>query len=130
MPIRDERRIRFDLVALKDVINWSQFGALSIGLPTHLPSDIVLDASVATATFDFVGTQVTVTSDKLGALLISYCIRCGIRVPRRGKRTVTIADKAITLVFHEDYLTTPPPKSKPDQVNSKLRSNVHQYTRE
>jgi hypothetical protein len=127
MPIKDERRIRFDLAALKDVLKYSQFGALSIGLPSHLPSDIVLDASVGTATFDYVGTRVTVATDKLGALLISYCIRSGIRVPRQGKRTVTIADKAITLVFLEDYLTTPTPK--PDQVKSKVGSDAHQYPR-
>jgi hypothetical protein len=127
MPIIDERRVTFDLDALKEVVKFSPFAALSIGLPDNLPSDIDLNGSAGTVNFDFAGTLVTLASDRLGSLLISYCIRCGIKVPRQGKRSVIIEGTAITLVFHEDYLTTPVPKS--DQARPNVTSRTYQYER-
>ena len=125
MPIIDERRVSFDLGALKDVIMLSQFAAMSIGLPNNLPSGIGLDASAYTVNFDFAGNLIMVTADKVGALLISYCIRSGIRVPRQTKRTVIVEERAITLVFREDYLMTP--AAKPDQPQPNVRSRTYQY---
>lgn len=125
MPIIDERRVSFDLGALKDVIKLSQFAAMSIGLPDNLPSGIGLNASAGTVTFDFAGNQITVAGDKVGALLLSYCIRSGIRVPRQPKRSVIVEGTAITLVFREDYSITP--SAKPDQAHPNVRSRTYQY---
>ena len=117
MPITDERRIRFDVGALKDVLKFSQFAALAVGLPSTDPSDIILNPSARVATFNFVDAAITLEVEKLGALLISYCIRSSIRIPRKGTRSVLVEPTTITLVFHEDYAITPAPTSTmPDQA--------------
>ena len=117
MPIMDERRIKFDLGAIRDILKLSQFAALSVGLPSTDPSDIVLNPPAAAATFKFVGTEVTLGSEKLGALLVAYCIRSGIKIPRKGDRRVLVEPTMIILAFIQDHVITPIPQSAtPDQA--------------
>jgi hypothetical protein len=101
MPIMDERRIKFDLGAIREILKLSQFAALS----------------AAAATFKFVGTEITLGSEKLGALLVAYCIRSGIKIPRKGDRRVLVEPTMIILAFIQDHVITPIPQSAtPDQA--------------
>jgi hypothetical protein len=40
---------------------------------------------------------------QLGALLIAYCMRAGIKVPRRGSRAIRVEKHAAVLVFSMDH---------------------------
>ena len=123
MPIVDERRITFDISAIKEMLMLSQFAVMSVGLPSTNPSDIVLKPLEMTATFKFDGSEVTLGFEKLGALLISYCIRAGIRIPRKGKRRFVLEPGTVTLTFTEEYLTIPLLKSTfPDEARVRATS--------
>ncbi len=107
MLIRDERRIVFDVDALRNILKLSQSAARAVGLPRTNSSDIILNPSAKSATFKFVGAEITLGFEKLGALLLSYCIRAGIRIPRSGERTVLVECATITLLIQKDYKITP-----------------------
>jgi hypothetical protein len=111
MAIIDERQVTFDCVAMKQIVNFSPDTALSIGFPNNQPANIVLNPSAYSATFEFVGTAVTLKREKLAALLVSYCIRSGIKIPRNGQRSVRIEPKTVTLVFRQEMLRAPVPLS-------------------
>jgi hypothetical protein len=111
MAITDQRQVTFDSIALKQIVDLSPDAALNIGFPNNKPTNIVLNPSAHSATFEFVGTAVTLQRDKLGALLISYCIRSGIKVPRNGQRSVHIKPTTVTLVFRQEFGNAPVPAS-------------------
>jgi hypothetical protein len=111
MAIIDERRIAFDCGALKEVLGVSRQAARKLGLPDSPLSKVVLNSMTGSATLHFAGALVTVEREKLGALLISYCLRSGIRIPRAGQRSVCVEDTSVILIFQENYMTIPVPKS-------------------
>jgi hypothetical protein len=111
MTIIDQRQVAFDSIALRQIVDFSPHTARNIGFPNNKPTNIVLNPSAHSATFEFVGTAVTLQRDKLGALLISYCIRSGIKVPRNGQRIVHIGPTTVTLVFRQEFWNAPVPAS-------------------
>jgi len=111
MAIIDQRQVTFDCVAPKQILDFSPNTALNIGFPSNQPTSIVLNPSANSATFEFFGTAVTLKREKLAALLVSYCIRSGIKVPRNGQRSVRIELTTVTLVFRQEFFSAPVPKS-------------------
>jgi hypothetical protein len=111
MAIVDERQVTFDSIALRQVVGFSPNTAINIGFPNNEPTNISLNPSAHSVTFEFLGTAVTLQRDKLGALLISYCIRSGIKVPRDGQRSVHIQPTKVILVFRQEFVHAPEPVS-------------------
>lgn len=109
MPIIDQRRIAFDVSALKDILSYSPQAAKSVGLPSNAPTAVVLNGSARSVTFSFGDNAVTLGAEKLAALLVSYCIRAGIKVPRQPQRSVSFNQETIMLVFLTEYLAAPIP---------------------
>jgi hypothetical protein len=109
MPIVDQRRIAFDVGALKDILDYSPQAARSVGLPGNDPTGIVIDGAAQEVKFTFGDRVVSLAAEKLAALLISYCIRAGIRIPRQKQRSVRFNQGTIMLVFLTEYLAAPFP---------------------
>ena len=120
MPIMDQRRIAFDVGALKDILDYLPQAAKNVGLPGNAPTAIVVDASAKAVRFVFEDHIVCLGAEKLAALLIAYCIRAGIRIPRQPQRSVSFNQETITLVFLTEYPAAPLPTfQQPKQVSWK-----------
>jgi hypothetical protein len=108
MSIDDLRTLRFDLVAVADMIERSPLAAASIGLPGRRPDQVTLDPRTQRVVCHYTGrASAAVEADRLAALLITYCIRAHIRVPRRTSRTVRIEQDAVAVSFSVSYDKTP-----------------------
>nr|WP_294525849.1 hypothetical protein [uncultured Rhodopila sp.] len=115
MPIVDQRRIAFDVGALRDILDYLPQAARSVGLPGNDPTAIVIDGSGKAVRFAFGDHVVTLGAEKLAALLIAYCIRAGISIPRQMQRSVNFSQETIMLVFLTEYLAAPFPTFSPKQ---------------
>jgi hypothetical protein len=113
MPIVDQRRIAFDVGALRDILSYSPHAARSVGLPGNDPTAIILDGAANAIRFAFGDHVVTLGAEKLAALLISYCIGAGIRIPRQMQRSVSFNQETVLLVFLTEYLAAPFPTFRP-----------------
>jgi hypothetical protein len=98
MPIVDQRRIAFDVGALRDILDYLPQAARNVGLPGNDPTAIVIDGSTKAFRFAFGDHVVTLGTEKLAALLIAYCIRAGISIPRQMQRSVNFSQETIMLV--------------------------------
>ena len=100
MPIIDQREIAFDAPALIRLIAGSLQRAQTLGLPAARPISIDFNPQehqirVAYETH----AAVSVTSERLGALLVSYCIRARIPVARLADKDIRIEASAVILIF-------------------------------
>ena len=120
MAIVDQRQLTFDTVSIMQIIDFSPDAALSIGFPNNRPTKVVLNPSDHSVTFEFAGTVVKIQSEILAALLISYCIRSRIKVPRNAQRSIRIEPTAAILVFCQEYSSVPVPTS----INAERRLHV------
>jgi hypothetical protein len=109
MPVSDQREIRFDAAATVAIMMCSQRMAEAIGLPRRLPNGARFDpsASEVVLLYDDNKETVAIPTASLAALLIGYCMRAGIRVPRHLKRSVRVDRDAVVLVFSTTYPTPP-----------------------
>jgi hypothetical protein len=57
--------------------------------------------------------RIPVQSEALGALLIAYCLRAQIIIPRYLERSVRVDQEAVVLIFSTNYALQPIPS--PDQ---------------
>jgi hypothetical protein len=120
VPIRDQREIAFDAAAMVAVIACSTQAAQTVGLPGGLPRGARFDAKAGTVVLLYgVGERgVPVGSGALGALLISYCLRSGIKIPRHLERHIRVDQDALVLMFRANY-PVPPANIAPEQPNRK-----------
>jgi hypothetical protein len=54
---------------------------------------------------------VRLAAEPLGALLVSYCIRARIPMPRRADKGIRINAKSVILAFRSRYDEAPPPET-------------------
>jgi hypothetical protein len=106
VSIIDRREILFDADALTAVLACSGQMAGSIGLPSVAPKTIHFDPEEGRVTliYGLAGHAVPVESGPLGALLIAYCLRAKIKVPRQFARSMRIEPQAVVMVFSATYL--------------------------
>jgi hypothetical protein len=82
---------------------------VAVGLPGGVPKNVAFDAQTGEVTFLYEDREqpAPIRIGALGALLISYCVRAGIRIPRQFKRDVRIDRDAVVLIFSTNYLAAP-----------------------
>jgi hypothetical protein len=109
MPNTDRREVGFNAEAMAMVVVHSRRAAQTMGLPIGTPTDIWFDPKVAEVTM-FYGdssAQHVLHSARLSALLISYCVRAGIKIPRQLERSMRVDRDAVVLVFGTSCSTPP-----------------------
>jgi hypothetical protein len=117
VPINDRREIAFDAAAMVVVIKSSRRMVLAIGLPDVAPVDVRFDpdASEVALLYSIIGRAIPIQQGPLSALLISYCMRTGIRVPRLLNRSVRVDRDAVVLVFCANH-PVPPTTLAPERT--------------
>ena len=103
MAIIDRREIEFDLQAVKLVLEWSPRAAQAFGLPPLLPTAVrcnPVDSSVEVVYGVLSAARVfALRAEALGAILISYCNRAGMPIPRGADKAVRIEREHVVVVF-------------------------------
>lgn len=109
MPIIDRREIAFDAAAMVAVVENSQRTAWPLGLPDSVLRDVRFDPKTGQVAllYDAWEQPIALHSGALGALLVSYCLRAGIRIPRNLKRSMRIDQDAVVLIFSTSYPVSP-----------------------
>ena len=108
ISITDRREIEFDAHALISIIAESLPRAQSIGLPSQRPASVDFDpeGQRIICRYDTIEAA-ALTADRLGALLVSYCIRSKILLPRLPQKTVSVMAGAVAIEFSTHYADIP-----------------------
>lgn len=108
ISITDRREIEFDAHALISIIAESLPRAHSIGLPPQRPTSVDFDpeGQRIICRYDTI-EPAALTADRLGALLVSYCIRSKILLPRLPQKTVSVMAGAVAIEFSTHYADVP-----------------------
>lgn len=126
MPIIDSRELRFDAAAFVIVLAHSRRMADAIGLPSILPGEVHFDPKAGSVQLDYAslaprpgghGSRISLPIGPLGALLIAYCLRAKIRIPRDAERSIRVDRDAVVLVFGWTH-TVPAPFLGPERTKS------------
>ena len=106
MPIYDQREITFDASCLLAIVSASARVAAAVGLPPGAPSNVTFDVEEGGVAFLYPDEEepVVIGSNALAALLISYCMSAGIRIPRQLDREVRVDPKAVVFVCTTSYI--------------------------
>jgi hypothetical protein len=103
VPITDRREIEFDLQAVGFALECSPRAAQAFGLPLLTPQTVRCNPPAGTVEVTYgelTSTRVFVLrAEALGAVLISYCHRAGMPVPRTADKSVRIQPEHVVLVF-------------------------------
>jgi hypothetical protein len=103
LAITDRREIEFDLIAVKLALESSPRAAQAFGLPPLTPRDVRCDA--AAGNVEVIYGELTsarvfaLRAEALGAILISYCNRAGMPMPRAADKAVRIERAHVVVVF-------------------------------
>jgi hypothetical protein len=99
--------------------------AQSFGLPGARPTGVRLHAQDGQIDVlygaDHAQQAVRLAAEPLGALLVSYCIRARIPMPRRANKGIHIKDKSVILAFRTQYDEAPLPEM-PDGATTAAKS--------
>jgi hypothetical protein len=121
VAIVDRREIELDTAAVRAALEWSPRAAQAIGLPPLVPTgvrchparscvEVVYGTLTATRVFG-------VRSEALGALLISYCNRAGIQLPRRSDKGIRVERDHVVLVFAVRFDDPPHPDAPEGKIS-------------
>ncbi|HEX4171952.1 MAG TPA: hypothetical protein VHY82_05685 [Acetobacteraceae bacterium] len=82
--------------------------ASSFGLPASRPSSVEFNPvdSGIILTYDGQASDI-ITAERLGALLVSYCIRARIPLPKLADKSVRIGANSVVVVFTTYYSEVP-----------------------
>jgi hypothetical protein len=127
VPISDCREIAFDAAATVAAVACSRRMMRAIGLPAAAPEDVRFDPAEAKVTllyginpeafpdYAIPFQAVIIQAGPLSALLISYCMRTGIRIPRHLGRSLRVDRDAVVLVFSQSH-PVPPVSITPERT--------------
>ncbi len=118
MVITDRRELEFDLQAVRLVLEWSPRAAQAFGLPPLTPTAVhgnPAEGAVEVTYGELTSTRVfMLRAEALGAILISYCNRVGMPMPRRADKGVRIErDYVVVLLSHRQDAVTAPEQPEP-----------------
>jgi hypothetical protein len=121
MKITDRRELEFSAESVVRAIAESSKAAQTFGLPGQAPQNVQFHpregkVDVVYRT-DSAPEAVPITAEALGALLISYCIRASIPMPRKSDKGIRVEANSIILAFKTTYdgaltLKGPPVRAK------------------
>jgi hypothetical protein len=102
-PITDRREIEFDLQAVKFALECSPRSAQAFGLPPLTPQAVRCNPPAGTVEVTYgelTSTRVFILrAEALGAILISYCSRTGVPIPRNADKAVRVDREHVVVVF-------------------------------
>lgn len=110
MPIIDRREIQFDAKVLISAITASLRTVDLIGLPPLPPVGLRLypDENIVEFAYnDEEQATVRVAATKLGAFLVTYCVRARIPMPRFADKSVRVEADLVFLSFKTYYAEAP-----------------------
>lgn len=103
MAIVDRREIEFDREAVRIALDWSPQAAQAFGLPPLTPDGVrckPADALVEVTYGRLTAMRVfMLRAEALGAILIAYCNRAGMPIPRKADKAVRIERDHVVVVF-------------------------------
>jgi len=115
VAIIDRREIDFDLQAVRLALEWSPRSAQAFGLPPLTPSAIrckPADGTIEVTYGELTSTRVfALRAEALGAILIAYCNRAGMPVPRTADKGVRIEHEHVVVMLTQRVANAPPPEA-------------------
>ena len=103
MEIIDRREIEFDLEAVRFALAWSPTAAHAFGLSPRAPDRVrckPAESAIEVTYGKLTETRVfTLRAEALGAILIAYCNRAGLPIPRGADKAVRIEREHVVVVF-------------------------------
>ncbi len=103
MAIYDRREIEFDTQAVRLVLEWSPRAAQAFGLPPLTPTGVrckPAEGGVEVTYGELTSTRVfMLRAEALAAILISYCNRAGMPMPRSAEKGVRVERDHVVIVF-------------------------------
>jgi hypothetical protein len=112
--ITDRREIEFDMSAVRLILEWSPRSAQAFGLPPLTPQSVrcnPTDATIEVTYGELTSTRVFVLrAEALGAILISYCNRAAMPMPRHADKAVRIEREHAVVVFTLRLSAVPQPE--------------------
>ena len=131
MAVTDRREIEFDANAVRRAVEWSPQAAQAFGLPPLLPTgvrcrptegciEVVYGTLTATRVF-------ALRAEALGALLVSYCNRVGMPMPRHADKGIRIEREYVVVVFTL-RLDEPPRPDAPEGPISRAPEAVQAWS--
>ena len=112
--IIERRELRFSPNALQAMIGWSLGAASSQGLPPSSPDEIKLHPDESRIDLIYGRAEgkrsIPLKLEGLATLLIAYCIRAHIPLPRVARKEVRIGARYVSLVFHVEHTQAPAPE--------------------
>jgi hypothetical protein len=115
IAVVDRREIEFDAAALVLAISGSLRAAQGFGLPALPPTGVRCYPGEGQVDVLYGTPQtpraVRIAAEALGALLVAFCIRSRIPMPRDADKGIRIEADCVILAFRVQYGTTPVPES-------------------
>jgi len=118
VAITDRREIEFDLQTVRLVLEWSPRAAQAFGLPPLIPTAVhgsSAEGAIEVTYGELTSTRVfMLRAEALGAILISYCSRVGMPMPRNADKGVRIErDNVVLLLSRRQETVTAPDLPEP-----------------
>jgi hypothetical protein len=111
--VLDTRNLTFSPVAMCALIAQSPVAAETLGLPAALPSGIRFRPDQATADVVYgkgaMALGYNLSTEALGALIIAYCRRVRIPLPRASRKAITVHQDRIVLTVVTEIAHLPAP---------------------
>jgi hypothetical protein len=103
MAIAERREIDFDMQAVRSVLEWSPRAAQAFGLPPLTPAGVrgnPAENAIEVLYGDLSSQRVFMLRiEALGAILISYCNRARIPIPRLAEKRLRVERDQVTVVL-------------------------------
>ncbi len=117
VAVVDRREIELDTTAVRRALEWSPRAAQAFGLPPLVPTGVrckPADGCIEVVYGTLTATRVfALRAEALGALLISYCNRAGMPMPRHADKGIRVERKHVVLVLTL-RLNDPPQPEAPE----------------
>ena len=131
MAIVDRREIELDSAAVRCALEWSPRAAQAFGLPPLVPTCVRCDPAngcVEVVYGTLTSTRVfALRAEALGALLISYCNRAGMPMPRASDKGIRVEREHVVLVFTL-RLDQPPQPEAPEGTIARAPEAVQAWS--
>jgi hypothetical protein len=119
IPLTERREVEFDAQALVGAVGASLRAAQAFGLPGLAPTNVRFFPREGQVEFLYGERHpqraVRMTAEQLGAVLVSYCIRVKIPMPRRAEKGIRIEADVVILAFRTVWNKAPAPEG-PDNT--------------
>jgi hypothetical protein len=122
ITLTDRRQIEFDADTLVRIVGESVREAQRFGLPALRPIGVSLHPQSGEIEFmygsKYMPRAVRLGQRALGAMLIAYCVRAGIPVPRHASKGICIEAKTVKLSFKSEFerVGTPPSPDRTERA--------------